>query len=171
MEPRVRLLGPPRVWDGGVWRSALVHKRFALLAYLACAEDWVARERLSFLFWPDTPDEQARVNLRQLLIRTRALPYAERLEADWKRVRWPVVSDVSEFRRALRAQDRPTAIGWYQGDLLAGFEAVDMSEYGYGSSSNARNCAKPTGEKRCGSPQMRVPTNVPTRLSACSSDC
>ncbi|HEX7040268.1 MAG TPA: tetratricopeptide repeat protein [Trueperaceae bacterium] len=124
-----RLLGAPRVWHAGEWRDLPLDKRLGLLTYLACAESWVSRERLSYLFWPDVPTAQARINLRQLLARARTLPLGDALEGDETRLRWRVESDVGAFRRALAAEDWRDAAYAYAGDLAEGLEVDDASEF------------------------------------------
>jgi DNA-binding SARP family transcriptional activator/predicted ATPase len=84
----------------------------SLLAYLALHHDAPQlRQRLAFLFWPDTGEAQARTNLRQLLHQLRhALPDADAfLYADASAVYWrsdaPFQLDVVEFEHALALAD------------------------------------------------------------------
>ena len=44
-----------------------------LLAYLAVQGDWVSRDRLLALFWPDAASTEAQHNLRMNLLRLRQL--------------------------------------------------------------------------------------------------
>ena len=63
----------------------------SLLAYLLLHGDAPQpRERLAFMFWPDSQEAQARTNLRQALhLLRRALPEADRfLDSDGRSVRW-----------------------------------------------------------------------------------
>lgn len=109
----------------------------SLLAYLVLAsEARHRREHVAFTFWPDSTEEQARTNLRQLLHRLRqALPESERfIEADTQIIRWrddaPFTLDVKEFERVLaRASETgggeqsaaellAEAVRLYRGDLL-----------------------------------------------------
>lgn len=78
-EARVQLLGAARVRVGLQAINFLDDKRFALLAHLACKNDWVAREQLAFLFWPDTDSSAARKNLRHLISAHTRLSLAARL--------------------------------------------------------------------------------------------
>ncbi|GCE29979.1 SARP family transcriptional regulator [Dictyobacter alpinus] len=80
----------------------------SLLAYLVLHRDVPQqRQRLAFLFWPDTTESQARNNLRQLLHQLRqALPESEHfLSADMHTLYWRSVMsfhlDVAEFEEAL----------------------------------------------------------------------
>ncbi len=69
--PWLRLIGPP-AWHhaGGELRFA-AERPYQLLALLAHGGDWVPRERLAALFWPDHGAEAARRNLRKVLYRLR----------------------------------------------------------------------------------------------------
>jgi len=125
----VRLLGAPSIRDGARWRDVPLDKRLGLLTHLACAEDWVSRERLSFLFWPDTHSAQARINLRQLLARTKALPFDIAVDAEDTRLRWTVDSDVKAFRHAISQEDWRSALGYYRGDLAEGLVPEEASEF------------------------------------------
>ena len=64
------------------------------------------RRQLSFLYWPDSTEQQARTNLRQLIYKLRlALPEFERYVFDGgQALTWradaPYTLDVVEFKRA-----------------------------------------------------------------------
>src|SRR5436853_7777210 len=87
----------------------------SLIAYLALQRDVPQqRQRLAFLFWPDTTEAQARNNLRQLLHQVRqAFPAVERfLSADTHTLHWHPVTpfhlDVAEFEQALSLLEAAT---------------------------------------------------------------
>jgi len=111
----------------------------SLLAHLALHRDiHQPRERLAFLFWPDSEESQARTNLRQALhLLRRALPESERfLESEARAVRWRTDArfslDVADFeqlvaraqqaREAGEANDERRALegalALYSGDLV-----------------------------------------------------
>ncbi len=113
----------------------------SLLAYLVLHRDVPQqRQRLAFLFWPDTTEAQARNNLRQLLHQLRqGLPAAEQfLSADTQMVYWhpatPCHLDVAAFEQTLLLADAATrqhdqhalqaaleqADKLYRGELLPG---------------------------------------------------
>lgn len=110
----------------------------SLLAYLLLnRETPPSRHRLAFLFWPDSPEDQALTNLRNLLYRLRhALPEADRfLYVDRRTLRWrdtaPFELDVNKFEDALSQADHADvtseersilerAVALYEGDLLPG---------------------------------------------------
>jgi DNA-binding SARP family transcriptional activator len=86
------------------------------------------RQSLSFLFWPDSSESQARTNLRKLLHDLqRSLPDADHfLEVDSQTLCWrsdaPFTLDVAEFEnavsRAESASELEEAVALYRGDLL-----------------------------------------------------
>src|SRR5947209_14982682 len=113
----------------------------SLLAYLVLHRDVPQqRQRLAFLFWPDTTEAQARNNLRQLLHQVRqAFPAVEHfLSADTQTLHWHPVTpfhlDVAEFEHALSLVEAATrrndqhalqaaleqADNLYRGELLPG---------------------------------------------------
>lgn len=130
MAVEVRLLGSPAFRRGVEWLHAPLDKRMALLTYLACADGWTSRERLAYLFWPDTTTPNARINLRRLLARTRLLPLPVPIDADGEMLGWRVESDVARFRQAMSEADWATALSTYQGDLVADMVVQDGGEFG-----------------------------------------
>ena len=90
----------------------------SLLAHLALhSETRQPRERLAFLFWPDSDEPQARTNLRQALHHLRrALPESERfLESEARAVRWRADArfslDVAEFEQLVSLAEEARAAG------------------------------------------------------------
>jgi DNA-binding SARP family transcriptional activator len=78
---RIRLLGSLEVRSGETVLEPLESARAeALLAYLLLHRDAPqSRQRLAFLFWPDSTEAQARTNLRHVLhVLRRSLPDADR---------------------------------------------------------------------------------------------
>jgi predicted ATPase/DNA-binding SARP family transcriptional activator len=100
----------------------------ALLAYLVLHRDAPQpRHHLAYQFWPDSPEPQARTNLRKLFHQLHsALPDADRfLRVDAKTVQWrpdgPFSLDVAEFELAAQVDSRRAqqeAVALYRGDLL-----------------------------------------------------
>lgn len=96
-----------------------------LLAYLAYRADWVGRDTLIGLFWPNRLESEALHNLRTNLHRTRTLlagcSAADAIEAQPRRVRLALPSDVAEFRleigrgnwsSATELQPQPLLTAW-----------------------------------------------------------
>jgi DNA-binding SARP family transcriptional activator/tetratricopeptide (TPR) repeat protein len=85
-----------------------------LLAYLAYGGEWFARDALAALCWPDRPDAEAQHNLRANLHRARALAagwgIGDRLEAERRRVRLHIDTDVAAFRAAVGRGDWREAV-------------------------------------------------------------
>ena len=93
-----------------------------LLAYLAYRGDWVARDTLAALLWPERPDSEARHNLRANLYRVRALlagwSAAPALDAQKQRVRLTLPTDVAAFRFAIGRADWQRAVELRRGSLF-----------------------------------------------------
>ncbi len=136
----IRLLGDFQILYGEAPVLGIDNPRLqSLLAYLVLHRDAPQpRARLSYLFWLDSTDAQARTNLRKQLYQLRrSLPDADRfLYADSKVLGWqpdaPFTLDVADFEAAVkraeeaeRAGDQAghrealeQAVAAYHGDLL-----------------------------------------------------
>jgi DNA-binding SARP family transcriptional activator len=99
----------------------------SLLAYLLLHRDAPQpRQRLAFVLWPDSTEQQAQTNLRKVLHNLRrALPDAD----DWldvrpRTLRWraeaPLWLDVEQFQRAIIEGRLEEAVDLYAGELLEG---------------------------------------------------
>ena len=92
-------------------------------AFLAHRDDWVGREEVLALFWPDEAESRARHNLSQLVYHCRRQPWFDGLEAERTRLRWRVASDLQLFRAAIGAGAWHDALDQYGGALLEGVPA------------------------------------------------
>jgi DNA-binding SARP family transcriptional activator len=97
----------------------------SLLAYLLLHRDAPQpRQRIAFLLWPDSSEQQAHTNLRKVLHTLRhALPDTDRLiDVGPRTLQWraPVWLDVEEFERAVAEERLAEAVEIYAGELLAG---------------------------------------------------
>ncbi len=97
----------------------------SLLAYLVLHRDAPQpRRHLAFLLWPDTPEAQARTNIRKMILSLRrALPDPDLLLKDDRTdLQWrpdaPFLLDVADFETAVTAGDYERAAALYRGDLL-----------------------------------------------------
>ena len=114
----IRLLGEYTVTAAGQSVRGLETARLqALLAYLILHRGAPqARQRVAFLFWPDTNDAQAQTNLRQLLHTLRKrLPDADlHLEIADRTVAWradsPAVVDLVWFQTAMADAAQPAGV-------------------------------------------------------------
>ena len=105
----IRLLGEFAVVLAGITIHDLDAARLqALLAFLILARGAPQpRQRVAFLFWPETSDSQAQTNLRQLLhtLRRRLPDAAVHLDVGERTVQWrgdsPAIADVTRFQAAI----------------------------------------------------------------------
>lgn len=124
----VQLLGGFRLTnrDGSVRRLDSARLQ-SLLAYLVLHRGPQPRSRLAAVFWPESPEGQARTNLRKLILELRrGLPEVDRyVLVDERALQWRgegATVDVVEFERALEGTTTVAslerAIGLYRGELL-----------------------------------------------------
>lgn len=98
-------------------------------AFLAHRDDWVGRDEVLALFWPDEAESTARHNLSQLVYHCRRQPWFDGLEAERTRLRWRVASDLQLFRAAIGAGAWHDALGHYGGTLLEGLPAGGAPDF------------------------------------------
>ncbi len=142
----LRLLGSPELLVDGVPARVDTRKAIAIVALLV-EEPSVARDTIAALLWPESDETRARSALRRTLSALRSALGESVLVADRRQVvlSSDVVSDVSEFRLALRSVrehdhgqadvcgqclpqlDRAASL--YRGDFLAGFSLRDAPEF------------------------------------------
>lgn len=96
-----------------------------LLVCLSLRGQWVAREELCALLWPDDAPAAAqhklRVHLHRLRQRLTGWGIAALLSAERQRIRLALPSDVDAFRLALGRGDRAAALALYRRPLLEGW--------------------------------------------------
>ncbi len=125
----LHLLGPARWLPAAGAAVALgPTRRHQLLARLGQAHDWVARETLAALFWPDRSARAARGNLRKVLHELRATG-VQGIEEGPQGLRWLVPSDLAAFDAALARGDWSAAatlgVGRPMENLDGGGDAFD----------------------------------------------
>ena len=133
---QIRLLGPLRLSvDGRPVDGPTTARLQSLLAYLLIHADAPQpRAQLSFVFWPDVPESNARNNLRQLLHQLRqSLPDPDRyLRADANSVQWvpdPSFSlDVALFEGAVAEAERAGRAGDAERRRACLERAVDLCQ-------------------------------------------
>lgn len=122
----IRLLGGFVItYDEQVVMSVNAARLQSLLAYLALHREVPqSRQHIAFAFWPDSTEEQARTNLRKVLLQLRqAWPAIDDfVNTEGQTVQWPASSlwssDVSEFEEAVASGGFERAVALYRGDLL-----------------------------------------------------
>ena len=125
----VRLTGSPFVADDGRVFRLPPSKRGALLFYLAYQGDWVPRDDLLYLLYPDLNEPAGRSNLRPLLSRIRGMRQVHDLDIEPTRVRWSVSSDVGAFREAVRSGRPERAVQHVHGELLEAFSVPGVEGF------------------------------------------
>lgn len=120
--PPMRVLGPPTL----LAVPALVfapERRFQLLAVLAVRSgQWVPRDELAALLWPEHANADARRNLRHVIFKARTLPGVKDIEATEHALRWNIRTDLSAFEAALAEGRLLEAVASRRGALLAGID-------------------------------------------------
>ena len=122
MAVHFHLFGAPKVGLDGEIFVLSFERRSQLLAFLALKRGWVSRAELASMFWPDQAAKLAYANLRKILFRLQALPYARGIELDGGAVRCVATTDVSVFEEALRERRIADALQVRSGEFLAGFD-------------------------------------------------
>ena len=122
----IHLLGDFRLaYDGRPLNTLSANRLQLLLAYLVLNRNTPqSRRHIAFLFWPDSPEAQARTNLRNLFhLLYKALPQAVNyLCAEGQMIQWrpdsEFVLDVAEFEKKITSGDFSEAVSLYGNDLL-----------------------------------------------------
>jgi DNA-binding SARP family transcriptional activator len=125
----VQLFGVPKAKVKEKWYTFQCDKRHQLLAYLAYRGDWVSREHLAYLFYPDTPSDQARHSLRSLYSRMQSLEWLTLPEANGQQMCWQVETDTAQFVKAVANNDLEQAVSLYNGTFLQGLEGDEPNEF------------------------------------------
>jgi len=104
-------------------------KLMAMLYYLAYEAQWVSRDQLALLFWPDSESKAARSKLRQLINRAKTLSFIQDLEIEDQRLRWVIPTDIKIFKDALAKQNYMQVIETYAGLLLKNFNIKNAGAF------------------------------------------
>jgi predicted ATPase/DNA-binding SARP family transcriptional activator len=129
--PRLQLLGRSRLCPAGVADADLAlgsdlpdTATGYLLAVLGARGDWMARDELAALFWPEAPTKDAqrnlRVNLNRLRDRLGSWGAAHALASERRRLRWLPGSDVADACAARAAGDWARAATLCRGPFAPG---------------------------------------------------
>ena len=129
MQPRLYLLGQPRLERDGQVVSLPLDRVLWLLALIALRGDWVRRSVVADLIWDDGGSDAVAKRLRQLLYRAKSLGFGAGIEAEAGRLRWAGTCDLLEWRAAAQSGDEGQAIELAGGEFLAGV-LTDSSEFG-----------------------------------------
>lgn len=123
MSTTLRLLGRPELRAGEHGVRLLAERRYQLLALLgASAGQWLPRDALATLLWPDHAQSAARRNLRKVIFSSRAVPGTQALEVTDDALRWPVDCDLQVFEQAVRERRHADAVALGGQPLLQGID-------------------------------------------------
>ena len=129
---RLETLGGLTLTDSGGQHVVPQHRRLALLALLAVGGSrGVGRDKLVACLWPESPPDQARHALEQLVYSVRRqVPGVLQAGSDPLRLDPAVVgTDVGEFTSRLAEGDLGAAVALYGGPFLDGFFLTGAPEF------------------------------------------
>ncbi len=129
---RLETLGGLALTDGTAVAVTTQRRRLALLALLAVAgEHGLTRDKLVAYLWPDSPSDNARHSLEQLLYELRRqLGDSVLLGPDPLRLNPDIItSDVTQFGQAIASGVPAEAFELYRGPFLDGFYLSDAAEF------------------------------------------
>lgn len=122
--PTLVLLDVPHLLQAGQRHDLPSNVPGHLLAYLALRGDWLTREALAALFWPDRSEPEAQHNLRVNLHRLKKLldgwGLASHLHTEMRRLRVALPCDVHTLRQAAGRGDDATVLALHRQPLLSG---------------------------------------------------
>jgi DNA-binding SARP family transcriptional activator len=121
----LRLFGAPELRCAGAVLLLQPQRSHQLLTYLALRADWVRREHVAALFWPERGEAAARSNLRKvILLAHQALKDAgaDPIEDRAGALRWRVATDVAAFQQAAERGACAEAADLYHGPLMRGLD-------------------------------------------------
>ena len=148
-EPKVFLLGAPRIEFDGVPAELDTRKAIALITYIAITGQRPSRDALANLLWPEYSDTRARASLRRTLSSLNRALGSEWLDVERESVGLSqerrVWVDVDQFHECLAActtHEHPAssvcgaclpllsaAVELYRDDFLAGFTLRDSPNF------------------------------------------
>jgi predicted ATPase/DNA-binding SARP family transcriptional activator/Tfp pilus assembly protein PilF len=102
-----------------------------VVALLICQNTGMTRDEMMLLLWADDHSNLIKQRLRQLLYRTKQMPYSAGLELSKNHLRFTAPNDVHLFRTAIQERNWLEAIALYRGELLQGaiFENTELEEW------------------------------------------
>jgi predicted ATPase/DNA-binding SARP family transcriptional activator len=100
-------------------KPVTLERSLYVIALLVCQNNWMSRDELMLLLWAeDNAESMIKQRLRQLLYRTKQMPYAAELEVSSTHLRFRATNDVQLFRTAIEQRNWSAAIDLYQGEFL-----------------------------------------------------
>ncbi len=132
-DPQLVLLDRPHLRLGLTRHELPPNAPVAVLAFLGAQGDWVARERVMTLLWPDASEQAAQHHLRVTLHRARLIAaqwgFGERLQTERRRLRLDLPCDVVAFRQAVGRADWAQAVALHAAPLLSSFNVRGFAAF------------------------------------------
>lgn len=128
----LRLLGTPELRCGDAVLLLEPQRSHQLLAHLALRADWVRREQLAALFWPERGEAAARSNLRKMILLAHRVLHdagTAPLEDRGGALRWRVATDVAAFQQAAECGLFADAVDRYRGPLMRGLDGAGSAPF------------------------------------------
>jgi len=128
----LKLMGIPTLVgaDGGAPTVFTAERPFQVLAYLAIRQNWVRRDELAALLWPDRDDAQARSNLRKVLLLAKRVPGVGAIEQHADLLRWTPETDLARLERACAEGRFEEAAALAGAPLMQGMEQGGAGDAG-----------------------------------------
>jgi len=121
VQPRLLLLGRPELLGSETALAFVPERRYQLLALLAThSGQWVSRDRLAAMLWPERTNAEARRNLRHVVFKARDI--APDLQASDHALCWDVATDLRAFDSLRGTGHLAQAIALRRGVLLEGLD-------------------------------------------------
>ena len=122
--PVLHLFGVPALEAGGARAVFTTERPFQLLCHLACRRQWIRRDELADVLWPEHDQAHARSNLRKVLLLAARVPGVEAIERQGDLLRWLPDSDLGRFEAACAERRVADAIELGAAPFLEGFESA-----------------------------------------------
>ncbi len=129
MQAQLELLGGPRLLLDGIKQDLSINRSLLLASYLAFQADWVSRDEILTVFWPQATEVKARQSLRALIYQCKKMPYAFAFAFEDQQMRWLGQTDISAFQEAISKGQWQKAVELYSGAFLEKVQSDDSSAF------------------------------------------
>lgn len=120
----LKLMGVPTLVgaDGCTSIVFTAERPFQVLVYLAVRQNWVRRDEIAALLWPDRDGAQARNNLRKVLLLAKRVSGVGTIEQHADLLRWTPETDLMRLERACVEARFEEAAALVSAPLMQGLE-------------------------------------------------
>jgi len=123
---KLQVLGIPSVLQNQEVQCLPLNKPASLLMYLAVRADWVSRDELLLIYYPDIDEKTARHRLRQVAYRAKQYSWADSFEVTDEQMRWLIQTDLEAFQKLLKQEHYQDALDHYKGEFLQGLKTESL---------------------------------------------